>query len=119
MAINKKEAVVVEQKMANRFRIAHYDISKQPSGPQIEIAYNAMSATMEPTEDGKGEREVERLVKNCDPIIVSGEALDALCADADARTQELKKQGVPAGLAYKAGQQAAIEALILATIDAQ
>src|ERR1051325_10213699 len=102
----------------NYFEITHYDISNRGAGvgdAVLMVWWRAYLRTPTPTPDDPAAFPL-RLAKECGPADFAGEALRALCADADARTQAYKAMGVDAGAAYALGQRDAIYAVLQAVI---
>lgn len=117
MGINTELRNVTGVPQANYFDLVHYDVSNRGASAADAVlmvwwrAY--LKQPRQPTADDPATSTL-RTAQECGPATYAGTALQTLCADADARTQAYKRQGLPAGVAYALGQRDAIYAALQA-----
>jgi hypothetical protein len=110
MAINMPTPVSVsEVELANYFDIAYYTITNEGDTAAAAVLRVWFNASNKDAATG-----ALTLVRNLGPAEFRGDALKALCADADARTQAYKVQGLDAGSSYALGQRDAVYAALQA-----
>lgn len=125
MAINRTKALAIAQpKTASRFVLAHFDISNRAEGLHLAVWFNAVNPRMEtrPAPTAKDPTattavEVEDIVANLGPVEYTGDALDAICADALTRAADFQANKVGAAAALQAGVRDALYSALEASGD--
>lgn len=109
-------------KMADAFRIAHFDTSNRDDGDVLDVWWNALKQTpvADPTEEDPAHTRIAvEIVQNCGPCAFSGDVLVALYADALSRAQASDKFKSEPGVAYREGLHLAIYAALQAAKQIQ